>query len=235
MSLKSRAYGKNWVQAGNRPAEKGLIVVYELFTLLQTRNKMNNPRDIMVGKHSIRLLVIFFLSGTSALIYQVCWQRLLFGAFGVDIESVTVIVSTFMLGLGCGALLGGQAADRFRDHVIVLFAFCELGIGLFGIISPVVIPAVGEFFTSYDLPVIAVVNFILILIPASFMGATLPMLVAYSVRRDSSVGESIGAKAVQTCAVQQALFPYRLTTLETTNIFSELPKPVFWLHHSITR
>ena len=163
------------------------------FQLSQTlRPFLNNPRDMMLGKHSIRLLAIFFLSGTSALIYQVCWQRLLFGAFGVDIESVTVIVSTFMLGLGCGALLGGKAADLFKDQLIVLFAFCELGIGLFGIASPVVIPAVGGLFISYDLFLITVVNFILILIPASFMGATLPMLVAYSVRHDNSVGESVG-------------------------------------------
>ncbi len=60
------------------------------------------------------LLAVFFVSGGSALIYQVAWQRLLFSAFGVDIESITIVVSTFMLGLGCGALLGGQAADRFQ-------------------------------------------------------------------------------------------------------------------------
>jgi hypothetical protein len=101
-------------------------------------------------------------------------------------------VSTFMLGLGCGALLGGKAADLFIDHLIVLFALCELGIGLFGIVSPLVIPAVGSLFISYDLFVITAVNFILILIPASFMGATLPMLVSHSVRRDNSVGESVG-------------------------------------------
>src|SRR4051812_25289323 len=40
------------------------------------------------------LALPFFLSGVSALIYQVCWQRLLFVAFGVDIESITIVVST---------------------------------------------------------------------------------------------------------------------------------------------
>ena len=59
-----------------------------------------------------RLVLLFFVSGIAALIYQVCWQRLLFQAFGVDIESVTIIVSTFMLGLGLGALAGGQLSDR---------------------------------------------------------------------------------------------------------------------------
>jgi hypothetical protein len=29
-------------------------------------------------------------------VYQVCWQRLLFASFGVNVESITVIVSVFM-------------------------------------------------------------------------------------------------------------------------------------------
>lgn len=139
------------------------------------------------------LLAVFFVSGVSALIYQVAWQRLLFAAFGVDVESITIIVSTFMLGLGCGALIGGQLADRFGNRVIELFAACEVGIGLFGAISPALIPAVGEHFMQHNLPVIAVANFVLILIPATFMGATLPMLVAYLFRRSANVGVSIGS------------------------------------------
>ena len=48
--------------------------------------------------HNYWLLLLFFVSGAAALIYQICWQRLLFESVGVDIESVTIIVSTFMLG-----------------------------------------------------------------------------------------------------------------------------------------
>ena len=56
----------------------------------------------------------FFISGFSALIYQVCWQRILFTGFGVDLTSITVIVSVFMAGLGVGAYFGGRIADRFK-------------------------------------------------------------------------------------------------------------------------
>lgn len=145
------------------------------------------------NKHTETLLLgVFFISGISALIYQVAWQRLLFGAFGVDIESITIIVSTFMLGLGCGALAGGQLADRLGHRTVQLFALCELCIGLFGLASPTLIPAVGERFLLSGLPVIAIVNFLLILAPASFMGATLPMLVAHLFRGNANVGVSIG-------------------------------------------
>lgn len=146
----------------------------------------------MATRRESLLLGVFFLSGISALIYQVAWQRLLFGAFGVDIESITIIVSTFMLGLGCGALAGGQLADRIGHRTVELFALCELGIGLFGLASPMLITAVGERFLYSSLPVIAAANFALILLPASFMGATLPMLVAHLFKGNANVGLSIG-------------------------------------------
>ena len=48
------------------------------------------------------LCVLFFFSGFPALIYQLSWQRALFRIFGVNIESVTIVVTAFMLGLaGC--------------------------------------------------------------------------------------------------------------------------------------
>jgi MFS family permease len=138
------------------------------------------------------LIPLFFASGIAALVYQVCWQRLLFVAFGVDIESVTIIVSTFMLGLGAGALIGGQLADRFPRHLLAMFSLTELTIGAFGIASPAVIRAVGSLAVHGSLPAIAVANFLLLLCPTAMMGATLPILVAYVVRSYRSVGVSIG-------------------------------------------
>lgn len=138
------------------------------------------------------LTVLFFLSGTAALIYQVCWQRLLFGAFGVDMDSITIIVSTFMLGLGLGALAGGKLADKFPYRIIGFFAVIEWGIGLFGLCSPPLIRWVGDAFVASPRPVIALINFALIALPATFMGATLPMLVAHVFRYQRNIGVSIG-------------------------------------------
>lgn len=136
---------------------------------------------------------IFFLSGAAALVYQISWQRLLFTSFGVDIESVTIVVSTFMLGLGAGAIAGGALADRFHSRLLVLFALCELGIGLFGLVSVPLIRALGEAFATSPRAVVAAVNFAVLLVPTSLMGATLPILVTDAVRRHGGVGVSIGA------------------------------------------
>lgn len=136
---------------------------------------------------------VFFLSGAAALVYQIAWQRLLFTSFGVDIESVTIVVSTFMCGLGLGAIAGGALADRFHSRLLVLFALCELGIGLFGLVSVPFIRALGEAFATSPRVVVAAVNFGALLIPTSLMGATLPILVTDAVRRQGGVGVSIGA------------------------------------------
>jgi predicted membrane-bound spermidine synthase len=138
------------------------------------------------------LIALFFVSGVAALIYQVCWQRLLFQTFGVDIESVTIIISTFMLGLGVGALLGGQLSDRFPDRALAMFALFELAIAVFGVFSPWLIRAVGAATVRGSLPVIAAVNFALLLFPTMLMGATLPILVTHVMRRYRNIGVSIG-------------------------------------------
>jgi predicted membrane-bound spermidine synthase len=138
------------------------------------------------------LVLLFALSGAAALIYQVCWQRLLFEAFGVDMESVTIIVSTFMLGLGAGALAGGQLADRLPQRLLEMFALTELAIAVFGIASPWLIRIVGAATMQQSLGVIAAVNFLLLLIPTMLMGATLPILVTYLVRHYRNIGVSIG-------------------------------------------
>jgi predicted membrane-bound spermidine synthase len=138
------------------------------------------------------LVLLFTLSGAAALIYQVCWQRLLFEAFGVDMESVTIIVSTFMLGLGAGALAGGQLADRLPRRLLEMFALIELAIAVFGIASPWLIRIVGAATMQQSLGVIAAVNFLLLLIPTMLMGATLPILVTYLVRHYRNIGVSIG-------------------------------------------
>jgi predicted membrane-bound spermidine synthase len=136
--------------------------------------------------------MLFAVSGAAALIYQICWQRLLFEGFGVDIDSVTIVVSTFMLGLGLGALAGGELADRYPDRVIPMFAIIEIATAAFGVSSPHLIRAVSAAAVDGTLAAIAAVNFALLLIPTTLMGATLPILVTHVVRRYRNLGVSIG-------------------------------------------
>jgi predicted membrane-bound spermidine synthase len=142
--------------------------------------------------HHSWLLLLFLVSGAAALIYQICWQRLLFESIGVDIESVTIIVSTFMLGLGLGSLVGGELADRHPGHALELFALVELATGVFGAFSPTLIRAVSAATVHGSLVTITAANFGLLLVPTILMGATLPILVSHVVRTYRNLGVSVG-------------------------------------------
>jgi MFS family permease len=134
----------------------------------------------------------FFGSGFAALLYQIAWQRMLFGWYGVDLDSVSVIVSIFMLGLGVGALTGGWLADRFQHSRIFVFSMIELTIGTFGFFSLGIIDYIGELFTVSSIPALIGLAFLILIVPTCAMGATLPVLVTELVERTRNVGLSTG-------------------------------------------
>ena len=54
---------------------------------------------------------LFFLSGITALIYEIVWTRMLTVVFGHTVFSVSTVLAAFMAGLGLGSYLFGYAAD----------------------------------------------------------------------------------------------------------------------------
>lgn len=53
------------------------------------------------------LFLLFFISGFNALLYQVAWQRMLGLFSGSDVRSATIIITSYLLGLGVGNTIGG--------------------------------------------------------------------------------------------------------------------------------
>ncbi|WP_062092514.1 spermine/spermidine synthase domain-containing protein [Caballeronia udeis] len=138
------------------------------------------------------LYVLFFFSGFPALIYQLVWQRALFRIFGVNIESVTIVVTAFMLGLGIGSLAGGWLSKRRGIPLLPLLAVIELLTGIFGTVSLDIFDKVGSLALGMPLPVTAFVTLALVAVPTLLMGATLPILVGHLVNRSGNVGSSVG-------------------------------------------
>lgn len=138
------------------------------------------------------LIGLFFLSGIPALLYQVVWQRALFAIFGVNVESVAVVVAAFMLGLGLGALAGGRLS-RSSLPLLGVFGAIELGIGAYGAVSLPLFRGVGAVALGWPAAATAVTMLALVFLPTLLMGATLPVLAAYLVGRSGHVGRSVGA------------------------------------------
>jgi predicted membrane-bound spermidine synthase len=138
------------------------------------------------------IYLVFLLSGFAALLYQVVWQRALYAIYGINIESVTMVVTAFMLGLGIGSVAGGIVSKDPKRPVLLMFSLVELGIGLFGAISLAVFHAVGNATLGMSAVGTFGVTFLLVLVPTLLMGSTLPLLVAHLVRSSGNVGKSVG-------------------------------------------
>jgi spermidine synthase len=151
--------------------------------------------------------LFFFLSGFPALLYQIVWERALFTLYGVNIESVTMVVTAFMVGLGLGSLLGGIVSRYQRWSLLAIFGIVELLVGLYGIISLNLFHWAAKSTAGSPPLQTGVIAFTLIALPTVLMGATLPVLVTYAVRLSHNVGTSVGALyAVNTLGSAAACF-----------------------------
>ena len=129
--------------------------------------------------------ILFFLSGATALVYELLWVRLLYQSFGSTIQSVTTVVAAYMGGLGLGAWWLGRRADQ-HPRPAALYGRLEILIGLFGLVSPLVLglAQLGYIAIAQGLPagsgVSVALRFglagIVLLVPTTLMGGTLPVL-----------------------------------------------------------
>jgi len=146
------------------------------------------------------VLTLFFFSGACGLVYQVVWVRMLTYAFGTTATAVGVVLAAFMSGLALGSWLLGKAADR-NSNPLRFYARLEIGIGLAALaahyllarIAPVYV-ALYEF-SGHSEATLAVTRFILafglVMMPTFLMGATLPVLARFVVRRLAAAGAEL--------------------------------------------
>ena len=141
--------------------------------------------------------LLFLLSGASALVYQVAWQRILALHSGVGLYSVAMIVAAFMAGLGIGSLLGGRLSARLEARASLrLFALVELAISAFGAGSPFLYyDWLYPLASRLESPSLAagLAHFAALLPPTLLMGMSLPLLVRAMLRDVGAAGRTIGA------------------------------------------
>ena len=126
------------------------------------------------------LFALYFISGFNALLYQVAWQRMLGLFSGSDVRSVTIIVASYLLGLGLGNLLGGSVSDRLSNQkCVMVYGCCNLAIAAFALASRFLFYDLLFLRLQYlaqSLPVTLGIVFFSLLIPTVLMGISLPML-----------------------------------------------------------
>src|SRR3989475_10713709 len=147
------------------------------------------------------VLALCFLSGTSGLLYEVAWARMLHLLFGDTVLAVSTVLASFMAGLAMGSLWIGRSIDR-RRRVLAVYASLEAGIGLSAILFPVVLQGVTPLYvwlhqslsSSFWLFSLArfFLAFGLLCVPTALMGATLPVLSRYLVQSSATLGWNVG-------------------------------------------
>src|ERR1041385_2279308 len=94
------------------------------------------------------ILLCFFGSGMSGLVYQVVWVRELVLVFGATTFAVSTVLTAFMGGLALGSYYFGRRSERVR-RPLRLYGFLELGIGIYGLLVPLIfgtLPTVYHYF-----------------------------------------------------------------------------------------
>ena len=139
-----------------------------------------------------------FLSGFSALVYQLIWVRLLGLVFGVSSFAVATVVAVFLLGIGLGSWLFGRWSERIRDPLRA-YMWVEVGIGLLSLVAWFVIEQLPLYRTVYEYAynhldfygmslVRLVLSMLVLLPPVVLIGGTLPLVSKYFLTVPSALG-----------------------------------------------
>ncbi len=147
------------------------------------------------------VMLIYFCSGVCSLIDEVVWVRLLKLTLGNTVYASSIVVSVFMGGLALGALVMGRYADGIRRR-LRLYAWLEVVATISAMSMPWFLHLVGAiykwFFVRFEpapatlLFLQVVISTVVLLVPSTVMGSTLPLLGRYVTGLGSRVGRLVG-------------------------------------------
>jgi spermidine synthase len=163
-----------------------------------------NSKTSRPSSFSLLILLCFFFSGISGLIYQILWLRMTDKVVGSAPFSVATVLSIFMGGLALGSWLAGKYIDRItsKRNLLSLYGKVEVAIGIYGlmlpifisIVKPVYVLAYNHLFIHFWL--YRLFTFfgcsLLLLVPTTLMGVTLPLLCRFYVEDLGHIGARTG-------------------------------------------
>ena len=135
--------------------------------------------------------VCFVLSGATGLIYEVLWARMLGLVFGATTLAVSTVLAAFMGGLALGSALAGRLARRIRKPLST-YGMMEIGVAVYALLVPLLFRLIDHLYVliwqqlhpgyfTFSLWRF-LLSGVVLLVPTTLMGATLPVLAAALVR-----------------------------------------------------
>jgi predicted membrane-bound spermidine synthase len=176
-------------EAARRPFSAMIILVGTVCAILSWLMRSRNFGGL--------ILVLFFCSGATALVYEVIWSKFLSQMFGSTIYAQTVVLAAFMGGLALGNKFFGRWADRLQQPVRA-YGYLEIAIGLYAFFFPTldnfadrIFVGLGSGIAQHTLWLLALkgaLSAMLLLGPTILMGGTLPLLAAWLQHFSSDAG-----------------------------------------------
>ena len=161
-------------------------------------------RAIPTSSYSPKILKLvaacFFLSGATGLIYEVLWARMLGLVFGATTLAVSTVLAAFMGGLALGSAIAGRRGSAVRRPVRA-YGLLEIGIALYALAVPFLFTLVDNLyaiiwqhfhpgFFAFSLWRF-LLSCVMLLVPTTLMGATLPLLSAALLRSTGPISTSV--------------------------------------------
>ena len=147
------------------------------------------------------VLGAFAVSGATAMVCQVLWNRALAIVIGSSVYSFTLILLAFLVGLASGAALLGPISTRSR-HPVVWLGSVHLAVGATVLASYEVIDKLpGTFLAllrggTFSVEGVIMCQFVLallaLLLPTLAMGGVLPITMSLVSRGKGDVGGDVG-------------------------------------------
>ncbi|MGE5848684.1 MAG: fused MFS/spermidine synthase, partial [Candidatus Methylomirabilota bacterium] len=153
------------------------------------------------SRHELALLGGFALSGVAAMVYENAWVRALTLVIGMSTYSFTIMLTTFLVGLGLGSLtyarwLGGRGIGFAGFGVLqLLIALSALTtIPLFERLPLVFLRLRHGFGDSFQqfLTIQVLLSALVMILPTLLLGATFPVVARIYTRNLAVVGRSVG-------------------------------------------
>ena len=146
------------------------------------------------------ILLLFFFSGASALVYEVLWMKELGLLFGNASYAMATTLAAFFLGLAVGGYHWGNRVHAHRNP-LKLYGVLELGVAVcaagyfiilngYALIYPHIFTLFGNnrfLFTTVKFGL----SLLILFPPAYFMGGTLPVISHFAVRQANQLGHKV--------------------------------------------
>lgn len=158
---------------------------------LVTQAQTNTVESVYTHKSVLIIGACFILSGGTGLIYEVLWARMLGLVFGATTLAVSTVLAAFMGGLALGSALAGRFGGRIK-RPFRAYGLLEIGIAVYAIAVPYLFSLVDNIYAwiwvEFHPGFFAfsvwrfVLSCLMLLVPTTMMGATLPILSAALLR-----------------------------------------------------